>query len=162
MTACLRRPCGRHPHWQSTGTPICDTRHPKRLFYRAVKLLSITPVLPVPHCSHNGSQERTHPVDVVVLPDVRVVHAVAHSWTETASWVHGGASQLHPAPGNIQQSSSSSNWITIVVSVIIIIVPVVVVVIVIIIIIIIIMSVLLERFSMWNMLNCAEQVQIQK
>ena len=31
-----------------------------------------------------------------------------------------------------------------------------------IIIIIIIMSVFLERFSMWNMLNCAEQVQIQK
>ena len=24
------------------------------------------------------------------------------------------------------------------------------------------MSVFLERFSMWNMLNCAEQVQIQK
>ena len=27
---------------------------------------------------------------------------------------------------------------------------------------IIIMSVFLERLSMWNMLNCAEQVQIQK
>ena len=24
------------------------------------------------------------------------------------------------------------------------------------------MSIFLERFSMWNMLNCAEQVQIQK
>ena len=34
--------------------------------------------------------------------------------------------------------------------------------IIIIIIIIIIMSMFLERLSMWNMLNCAEQVQIQK